>query len=468
MKDFRMDRRDFLRAATGAGVVLAAGTAGILHTNSSALAQQAGMDKPYRYRERTGAGSGFSPLDEKGIPIQNQERSWRELTQYEYNKRDVHPYTRCRIITMNGVEVAAEIFKHMMARMVADQDIRQRLAVSRRLEQQQQKKVNGLIPADEHTLEVTIGYEQVAVDLTAWLAQNEPDPYVRAALNFALLEDFDHLYRYSNVLDMKGKGYMKPAEIVGGLTEIMPGRPTKVEHRHPKDSVRRYVDYSTAAPITIMNIMTIVAGEQQTMNYYMNVNNRADTEALRGLYNEIGMVEEQHVTHYESLMDPTCSWLMCAVMHELHEAYLYHSFMQQEVDPQVKKIWEIHLDMELGHLRDAMEMYKKHAGKDPAEFIPKTIPQPTNFQSNIQYVRRILDEQILLTAKGTEYVPVTALSPGYRYFHYNTAVNGEWVPSVETVEEHIQKQGQDYRMTARPHPIYAFQDRTEPAAEYPA
>jgi hypothetical protein len=40
------------------------------------------------------------------------------------------------------------------------------LARVRRVEQRQQKMVNWLIPGDESTREVTLGYEQVAVDLT--------------------------------------------------------------------------------------------------------------------------------------------------------------------------------------------------------------------------------------------------------------------------------------------------------------
>src|SRR3712207_7891498 len=47
------------------------------------------------------------------------------------------------------------------------------------------------------SLETTLAYEQVAIDLTAYLARHEPDPYLREVLNFGLLEDFDHLYRYS-------------------------------------------------------------------------------------------------------------------------------------------------------------------------------------------------------------------------------------------------------------------------------
>lgn len=52
-------------------------------------------------------------------------------------------------------------------------------------------------------LETTISYEQLAVDLTAILAQTEKNKYVKAALDFALLEDFDHLYRFSDLLEME-------------------------------------------------------------------------------------------------------------------------------------------------------------------------------------------------------------------------------------------------------------------------
>lgn len=59
----------------------------------------------------------------------------------------------------------------------------------RRSEQQQQKRISMLKPADETILEHTIGYEQLAVDLTAGLAQMVGDSYVKKALDFALLED---------------------------------------------------------------------------------------------------------------------------------------------------------------------------------------------------------------------------------------------------------------------------------------
>lgn len=102
---------------------------------------------------------------------------------------------------MNRIEVESIFFKHQYHRNCQNNDLRRELAPSRRIEQQQQKHINWLKPIDETPLETTIGYEHVAVDLTAWLAQNEPNANVKQALDFALLEDFDHLYRYSNLLD---------------------------------------------------------------------------------------------------------------------------------------------------------------------------------------------------------------------------------------------------------------------------
>ena len=75
----------------------------------------------------------------------------------------------------------------------------------RRIEPQQQKAVNWLIPAEKRKngIEVTIGYEQVAVE---WLARSEPNSYLRKVNGFGILEDFDYLYCYANLMDLMGNG----------------------------------------------------------------------------------------------------------------------------------------------------------------------------------------------------------------------------------------------------------------------
>ncbi|MBC7307696.1 MAG: hypothetical protein H5T80_12390, partial [Dietzia sp.] len=45
----------------------------------------------------------FNPLEERGLPLDQQIRSWRELNVEPFDPDAVHPYTRCRVITMNGI-----------------------------------------------------------------------------------------------------------------------------------------------------------------------------------------------------------------------------------------------------------------------------------------------------------------------------------------------------------------------------
>ncbi len=398
---------------------------------------------------------GMNPFRERGTPIEKQLHNWQKLNVQPYDKNEVHPYTRCRVILMNGIETEGAMFSHQFARHTDDMELKRHLALTRRVEQQQQKMVNWLVPADESVLEVTIGYEQVAVDLTAYLARTEPDPYIKSALDFALLEDFDHLYRYANLLEMvEGK---KADKITGQFTEITVGRPTAKEHRHPFDDVRNHYDRKKADPLTQLHALTILAGEQQTMNFYMNVGNRPQETVGRGLYLEIAQIEEQHVTHYESLLDPNASWFEMLLLHEYNECYLYYSMMEQEVDSRIKKLWEAHLEQEIEHLQIAGAMMKKYEKREPEELLPGTFPEPTIFQSNIDYVRDIIEKQTDFNALETEFLPPDKFPGDGRYGKYQSTVNGSEVPSELIIQDHIKKVGGEYRQELQgPHPIEKF------------
>ena len=102
----------------------------------------------------------MNPLDETGIAVEDQLRNWSELNVDPYDKRAVEPYTRTRVILMNGIEVESIMFSHQFARNTDNLEIKWALAPSRRVEsQQQQQVVNGLNPGDQTPLETTIGYE---------------------------------------------------------------------------------------------------------------------------------------------------------------------------------------------------------------------------------------------------------------------------------------------------------------------
>ena len=171
----------------------------------------------------------MNPFCEKSCPIDKALENWQQLYPRPYNKREVDPYTKTRVILANGAEFEANWFSHQFSRHIDDNDLRRELALTRFIEKQQQIKISLLKPSNESILEHTISYEQLAVDLTAELARHEKDCYVKKTLDFALLEDFDHLYRYANLLEAEQGIYAE--KLVGRYTEIMPGRPTISHHR---------------------------------------------------------------------------------------------------------------------------------------------------------------------------------------------------------------------------------------------
>jgi hypothetical protein len=77
----------------------------------------------------------FNPPTEKGIPLEKQLRNWSELNIKPYNKHNVDPYTRTRVITMNGIEVK-EIFSHQFVRHTNDLELTVKFGNDARIEQQ--------------------------------------------------------------------------------------------------------------------------------------------------------------------------------------------------------------------------------------------------------------------------------------------------------------------------------------------
>ena len=381
-------------------------------------------------------------------------RNFKQIYPKAYNKHEVNPYTKTRIILMNGTEFEANWFSHQLARHVTDNDLRREISLSRMVEKQQQQKIAMLKPCDETALEHTIGYEQLAVDLTAELAKRETDCYVKNALDFALLEDFDHLYRYANQLEME-QGVMAE-RLVGRYTEIMPGRPTIAHHRFPLDNIKRGIKSKKADKQTVLNTMIITAAEQQTMNYYMNISNFATNDAARKLYEEIALVEEEHVTQYESLMDSGATWLEMLLWHEYVECYLYWSCFMTETDDYIKHIWEENLDMEIAHLHKAAQLLEKYEHKHWQQVIPDgRFPAPISLHENIDYVRDVLKNTVQYTGDREGYTKLENLSDNADFFKYQKIIipSTDMVQSHNVICRHIHECDRDYRWQVDVHPI---------------
>jgi rubrerythrin len=380
---------------------------------------------------------------ERGVPLERQVFTWRELAGTPISKLDDDAFTRVRVILMNGIENEAQSFQHTCARHNADLQLP--LATLRRVEHHQQTMINWLLPPDQSVLETTIGYEQVAVEITAIVAQHEPDPYLAQAYRFGLLEDFDHLYRFASLMDRVDG--MDANNILQSYTDIRPGRPTSVQHRAPVDDVRSPYDRRAVDPITRLNALTILSAEQQTRNFYMNVGPTFSDPIARQLYAEIASIEEQHVTHYESLIDPSESWLEKWLLHEATEVWCYWSCAQHEQNPRIRAIWERMVSYELGHLHFVMDLFRTLEGRDPAEILPQTLPETISFASQRNFVRSVLNTEVDLRAIGTQFVDKSQEHAGSASVRYRSQLNSagspteivaagyRWVPGTELMNK---------------------------------
>ena len=200
-----------------------------------------------------------------------------------------------------------------------------------------------------------------------------------------------------------------------------------------------------AALITKIHAALITGAEYQTHDYYMNIGPTFTDPVARMLYAEIASVEEQHVTQYGSLMDPSESIMEKWLVHEAMEVYMYHSCAQQEDNPRIKALWERFLDYELGHLNLACDLFKSIEHQDPAEILASPLPDMVQFKSQRDFVRKVLAEETDLRTSGTHFVPKEQESP--LSLEYRKQVNSEgiasdivsagydWMPGTELIRK---------------------------------
>jgi rubrerythrin len=380
------------------------------------------------------SGGTVNPYTTAGTPTEEQWEVLNELVSEPYDKDKVDEHTRLRLILAYGMENEQWYFYHAMARHTADENLKKQLALIRRAEDQHRSETSFYFDPDASFPQQTIAIEHLAVALTAAVAMREPDSYVKKGFDYALLEDYDHLYRFSLLL--KRRERKEASEITQGLVDILPGRPTWLEHLHPLDTTRDFYDASKASPLTKLNLHCVLGAEQQTRQYYASDGYWLKDPIARRLYAEIGQIEEQHVTHYESFLDPRTSWLEMALDHEYLEVYTYAGFLQQEKDEQVKELWQEHLGHELQHFQAWARLYEQ-TGKDPRQLWPEQLPPPIAMEDSKAinaYVKKVLEEQVDLRASGKTFVPLANLPENWPTGPYQQQIEVEEAASTRFQE----------------------------------
>jgi hypothetical protein len=362
-------------------------------------------------------------LKDRGVPLARQRFNWKELVQKPISKLDDDAFTRVRIILMNGVELDSLRTKQVALRM--NRELRVPIAQLMRTEQHQATLINWMIGADHSPIETTIGYEQTAIEVTASVALLEPDAYLAQGYRFALLEDFDHLYRYSALLDrLEGKD---ANNITQGYTDIVPARATRLHHRAPEHELLEPYG-PDAALATKLHALTLTGGEYQTHDYYMTIGPLFTDPVARQLYAEIASIESQHITHYGSMINPDESVLEKLLLQEATEVWNYAGCAAQETNPRVKAIWERFLDYELGHMQMVIELFKQQARRDPAELLGDgNLPDFIKFESHREFLREVIAKESGLRKDGTAFVDKAR--EGASSLAYRDEVHSQGCPS---------------------------------------
>ena len=362
-------------------------------------------------------------LQDKGMPLERQRMTWKEMVGKPISKLDDDAFSRVRIILMNGLELDSLRTKQVALRCNAE--ARVALAQLMRVEQHQATTINWLIGADHSPLETTIGYEQTAIEVTASVAQLEPDAYLAQGYRYALLEDFDHLYRYSALLDrLEGKD---ANNITQGYTDIVPARATMNHHRAPEHDL--LLPYELDAPLASkLHALTLTGGEYQTHDYYMNIGPLFADPLARQLYAEIASVESQHITHYGSMLNPHETVLEKLLLSEACEVWNYAGCAEQETNPRLKALWEQFLDYELGHFQMALQLFKTIEKRDPQEVLGSgQLPPFIQFESQRDFVRGVVEQETQLRKRGTDFVDEA--QEGKSSLDYRDAINADGSPS---------------------------------------
>lgn len=364
-----------------------------------------------------------------------------------------HPYSRMRLLLLEDMERYALSQSFQWIAQLSSQDERRDVALIARVDGRQRAALLSLQQKPPSPCHPLIDHAMLMQETASILAQTLPPCPLRSALEFSIPEYSDLLYRLSNALMLFY--HANAQELLAGYTEIMPGRPAIACHRHPYDEIRKPSPSGTLDED--MPLLILLAAETGLMEGLMAAGRDASCPLEKALYLELSLICQQHITQYNSLL-PNRSPLENLLLGQYTEGYLYDSFAQDETDETLSAFFSRERDHELSHIQKIAAMIGKANGERP--LLPP-YPKRLRLHANKGFIRDML-QQIGVTARREQYMPVGALAKGADFFRYQKKMcgAGESLPSHLIIEHMLKETGGDYRFEIAPHPIEALRDRT--------
>ena len=280
----------------------------------------------------------FDPLDHPGIPADRHGRHWREFDVGPVDTRSTDPYTRCRISMMAAVEANAEHFDRQFARRVQATDARRSVnSLGEATAARRQHLAAVRAPAGS-AAEAAIDRERAAFDMAGWVSRNEREPDRSAAYRQQAYRHLERLRRYAEFGDRAHLPWADQiADEVAGLSPPRASAPPR--------------GWTPSSP---------------------------ETQPLSLLHDWMVRAAGRQAAGYRS--EPIDEGWETLVVHESASCYLYYGFMAEEDDRRLRPMWELHLQMQLAHLRAASDLLRRHRGRDPQEVIGAGLPEPVSLR----------------------------------------------------------------------------------------
>jgi len=364
-----------------------------------------------------------------------------------------NPYSRLRTLLAMAMEKYAHHQSGQLLPMLSSQDERRDFSLISRLEAHQTAILTPYHFSEENDCRHGILLSMLSMELTAVLAQYLKDGPLRQALHFLLPEFLDETYRLSNLLLLLFDETAQ--EMLGGYSEIMPGRPLISCHRHPYDEVCLPLSsddpLENMAPILLSAVLAMKQEFSQQAAFH-------EKDALaRALFLEISLMNQGQLTRLLSLL-PARNPLQQMYLIQYAESYLYDSLSQDEDLPVLRQLYLEEKENEGAHLEKILRLMK-NAEEAPPLF--STLPERLRLGPNKGYIRDVL-QNVGVTALREKYTPVGALPEGADFFRYQQRIcpHPEEIPSHLCVSRVIDKFGMDYRFEIAPHPIECLRNRS--------
>jgi hypothetical protein len=309
----------------------------------------------------------FDPLDHFGLPVDHHGRHWHELDVQPVDTRARDPYAASRISTMAALETAAAQFDRRLTPRVRDSDARRSVGRLGESASQRRQHVVALSPRAETVLENAIHAEQAAFDLVTWVARNAVQPDRALAYERQARRHLQRLRSYAELGDRAGLRWA--SRLAGKVDELWPTWATaratvRGDGRRPASAP----SVPAQQPMSVLHDWTVRAADQQVARSSRGIVQRApESETGRGGWEQL-------------------------VVHESATCYLYYSFLAEETDRQLRPVWELHLQMELAHLRAAGDLLRRHAGRDPREVLGAGLPEPIAMEGNGRYLASLVGD----------------------------------------------------------------------------